>query len=262
MDAIERTGKIKTFFIFIALIITIVAVSPIGIVLFLISFLGLKKPTSVMMYRIAQMWARLIIWMSGCRLTVQGLANIPKKGGLCFVSNHGSIFDIPLLLAYAGRPFGFIAKKELIWLPLINIWIFMLGGLFMDRKNIRKGIKTIERGAQNIKHGGAMIIFPEGQRSHGEGILPFRSGAFKLATQAEALIVPVAIGESYGIFEERGFVSKVSVGLTFLKPILTADIPKEDRKQRLSDQVYAVIDDALKTQRVQAELAKSGDVPA
>jgi len=67
-----------------------------------------------------------MIRLVGCKMTVLGRENVPKSGGVCFVSNHASIADILLLLAYAGRPFGFVAKKELMAIPLLNVWISKL----------------------------------------------------------------------------------------------------------------------------------------
>ncbi|MDR0375139.1 MAG: 1-acyl-sn-glycerol-3-phosphate acyltransferase [Treponema sp.] len=235
----------RTIGVFTVVIVTVVIVSSAGAVLFLFSLIGFKKSMSFAMYKVAQMWAKLLIAVTGCRLTVKGREHIPDRGGVCFVSNHGSIFDILLILAYAGRPFGFMAKKELIWLPLINMWIALLGGFFLDRKNLRKALGTINKGVQNIQKGGAMIIFPEGRRSRGQGLLPFKAGAFKLATQSNAVIVPVAIAGSYDIFEKMGRIQTVSVGLVFASPIAVADIPREDRKQHLADRVHAVIADAL-----------------
>jgi 1-acyl-sn-glycerol-3-phosphate acyltransferase len=197
------------------------------------------------MYRVAQGWALMMIKLTGCRMTVTGREHIPSKGGVCFVSNHGSIFDIVLHLAYDGRPIGFVAKKELIYIPLLNMWISLLGGLFIDRKNIRKAVKTINKGIARIKAGSAMIIFPEGHRSRGQGLLPFRSGALRLATQAEAPVVPVAISGSYDVFERTYRVQPGPVAVRFGAPIPTAGIPPEGRKNALADQVYGVIKEAL-----------------
>lgn len=224
---------------------TVIIVTPAGALLLLFSLIGFKRSMSFAMYKVAQIWAKLLIVLTGCKLTVKGREHIPQQGGVCFVSNHGSIFDIALILAYAGRPFGFIAKKELIWLPCINMWITLLGGFFLDRKNIRKALDIINKGVKNIQKGGAMIIFPEGRRSRGQGLLPFKAGAFKLATQSNAIIVPAAIAGSYDIFEKTGRIQTASIGLVFAPPIAIADIPREDRKQHLADRVHAVIADAL-----------------
>jgi 1-acyl-sn-glycerol-3-phosphate acyltransferase len=218
---------------------------PMGLVVFLLSLLGFRKAMTQLVYRIAQGWSRLLILLTGSTLTVSGRENIPKTGGLCFVSNHGSIFDIIILLAYAGRPLGFIAKKELAFIPFLNIWILLLGGLFIDRGNIRKAVSTIGAGVKRIKSGGAMVIFPEGHRSKGRGLLPFHSGSLKLATQAEAPIIPVAIAGSYEVFEKNYRVMALPVEVTFGKPIITADIPPESRRQVLADMVRDVIARAL-----------------
>jgi 1-acyl-sn-glycerol-3-phosphate acyltransferase len=236
---------IKTILIFIPVVLAAILFTPIGVVVVIGSIIGLKRPMSHMMYRVAQGWALMMIKFTGCTMTVTGREFIPKEGGVCFVSNHGSIFDIVLHLAYDGRPIGFIAKKELAYIPFINMWIYLLGGLFIDRKNIRRAVKTINKGIARIKAGGAMIIFPEGHRSRGQGLLPFRPGALKLATQAGAPIVPVALSGSYNVFERQYRLQAGPVGVHFGKPILTADLPPGDRKNALTGQVYEVIGGAL-----------------
>jgi 1-acyl-sn-glycerol-3-phosphate acyltransferase len=226
-------------FIFVA--ISALLLTPFGVAGFLLRLLGLRDSMSVFLYWICIVWSRTIIKLIGCKVTVRGGENIPHKGGLCFVSNHNSMFDIVLFLAYSRRLFGFIAKKELIFVPVFNIWIYMLGGLFINRKNPRKALKTINSGIAKIKKGGAMIIFPEGHRSDGQTLLPFHPGSFKLATQSGAVIVPVALKGTRDIYEKDNRVNACPVSITFCKPINTADIPPEDRKQVLSDRIYNVI---------------------
>jgi 1-acyl-sn-glycerol-3-phosphate acyltransferase len=232
---------LKTILIFIPVVGAVVVLVPVGVLVFILSWLGLRKPVSYIMYRIAQGWARLIIRLSGCAVTVNGRERIPARGGLCVVSNHGSIYDVVLALAYIGRPFGFIAKKELAYIPLLNMWIYLMGGLFIDRKNIRNAVKTINKGIERIKAGGAMIIFPEGHRSRGQGLLPFHPGSLKLATQAGSPIVPLAISGSYDVFERDYRLRPGPVGVSFGVPIPTADLPPQDRKQVLADRIREII---------------------
>jgi 1-acyl-sn-glycerol-3-phosphate acyltransferase len=222
-----------------------IILTPFGVAGFLLSLLGLRKPMSLYMYGIGIVWSRSLIKLSGCEVTVKGRENIPRKGGLCFVSNHGSLFDIALLLSYARRPFGFVAKKELLFIPFLNMWIYMLGGLFINRKNPRKALETINSGIAKIKKGGAMIIFPEGHRSRGQGLLPFHPGSFKLATQSGAVIVPEALKGTWEVFEKNYRVCPGPVVVTFCKPVNTADIPAEDRKQVLAERVYNIIKEEL-----------------
>jgi len=208
--------------------------------------LGLRKPMKIIIYRLAQGWAKSLIPISGCKATAKGRENIPKKGNVCFVCNHNGFFDIVMLLAFCGRPFGFVAKKELSYVPFLNLWIFMLGGLFIDRKNVRKAIRTINKGVDRVKAGGGMLIFPEGHRSKGRGLLPFHPGSLKLATQAGAVIVPVAIEGSYDVFERNNrVVGGVETKIAFLEPINTAEIPNEEKKQVLCDRIYTAIKEEL-----------------
>jgi 1-acyl-sn-glycerol-3-phosphate acyltransferase len=222
------------------MILSMLFVTPFGFIGFIFSLLGFRKPMTVLIYLIAKGWARFLLAVVGCKVAVSGRENIPRKGSVCFVSNHSGLCDILLVLGYAGRPFGFIAKKELLLIPILNLWISMLGGLFIDRKDFRKALKTINTGVERIKAGGAMIIFPEGHRSRGGGLLPFHPGSLKLATQSLAVIVPVAITGTYDLYEKNHRVNPCPLSISFCKPINTADIPAASRKT-ISDQIYTVI---------------------
>jgi len=235
---------LRTVLCFVYAAVAVVGLVPVAAVALLLRAAGLGKAMAVMVYRVAQGWAKSIIAMTGCRMTVTGRENIPREGGVCFVCNHSSITDILVLLAYAGRPVGFIAKKELLAVPVLNMWISVIGGLFIDRKNPRKALATINRGVARLKAGGGMIIFPEGSRSRGRGLQDFRPGAFKLATQSEAAIVPVAISGTYDLFEKTGRVVPCPVSVVFCEPVRVAEIPEADRKMVLADRVRGIIGEA------------------
>jgi 1-acyl-sn-glycerol-3-phosphate acyltransferase len=240
---------IKTVVIFFLVGLSTIVLLPFGILALILNLAGLRRFTAWGIYKIAQGWGWFFIKLVGCQLTVTGREFIPPKGGLCFVCNHGSIFDIVLILALVGRPAGFIAKKELAWIPLLNLWILLIGGLFIDRqtdrKSINRAINTINPGVRRLRSGGAMIIFPEGTRSKGRGLLPFRPGSLKLATQAKAPIVPMTITGSYDIFEREGVVRAAPVRVVFEKPIITADLSPEDRRNKLAVQIREIMETAL-----------------
>jgi len=236
---------IKSILGFGYLVFALLFLLPFAFLALIFSFLGFKKIMRTVVFRLAQVWAKSLIPVAGCKTTVIGKENIPRKGGVCFVSNHSGYFDIVMMLAYCGRPFGFIAKKEFMMVPFLNMWIYMLGGFFIDRKNVRKAIRTINKGVKRIKAGGGMIIFPEGTRSRSREILPFHMGSLKLATKSEAIIVPVVIDGSYKVYEEHKRVRSADVSISFLPPIETASLPLEERKQALCDKIYNVIKDEL-----------------
>ena len=236
---------IITIILLIYLVVSMIILLPFGVIAMVISLLGFQKSMAIIIYRLAQGWALSIIKLTGCPVTVTGRENIPRKGGVCFVGNHDGFIDILLLLAYCGRPIGFIAKKELLLIPVLNCWIYMIGGFFIDRSAVRKAVRTINRGVDRIKSGRGMIIFPEGHRSKGRGLLPFHPGSLKLATMAEAPIIPVAIKGSYDVFEKNYRVVKTSLKLNFCEPIDTVSLPHADRKLILSNRIYSVISEYL-----------------
>ena len=227
----ESAGLIlKTILFFACFWLSVVLTLPLGIFFFLMSLLGLRQSAAWLVQNFMRWWARAVIWGTGVPLSVEGLEHIPRTGSLCIVGNHSGDFDGILALAYIPRRFGFIAKKEVLFLPFVNIWVLLLGGLFIDRKNIAQGKRTIEKGAERIRKGGAMLIFPEGTRSRGRGVLPFKAGSFKLATLADAPIVPLVIQGSYSVWEETGLIRSVPVRIRFLPAIETANLGAEERR--------------------------------
>jgi 1-acyl-sn-glycerol-3-phosphate acyltransferase len=247
---------IKTAFVFLIVGVTVLLATPLGLLLLILRCLRLRSAVFSLTRTVEQIWAWVLIRTVGCDIKIRGRENIPKKGGLCFVSNHCGYFDIVLILATAGHQVGFIAKKELMFIPFINFWILLIGGFFIDRKSIRKSSATIKAAVKRIRAGDSILIFPEGHRSKGRGLLPFRAGSFKLATEAEAPIVPVSITGSYEVFEKTGRVTAAPVRIVFGKPIMTRDIPAGDRRQVLSDHVRELI--AAGLAESERELAQSG----
>jgi 1-acyl-sn-glycerol-3-phosphate acyltransferase len=236
---------IRTFYGFAYLILALIILAVPGCILALVCLTPLKKNAVFMMYKIAQAWALGLLAMTRIHPRVSGRESIIRRGGMCFVANHSGIFDIILLLAYAGRPFGFIAKKELSYIPFLNIWILLLGGHFIDRKSPRKAMKTINKGIEHIRKGGSMLIFPEGTRSLGRGLLPFRQGAFKLALESAMPIVPVAITGSYEVFEKHKLFIRCPVSISFGTIIAVGDA--EDSKRRLASDTRSAIETMLRS---------------
>jgi len=190
-------------------------------------------------------WAVLLIKAAGGKVTVNGLENIPEANNLCFVANHQGGFDIPLIVGYLPRIIGFIAKKELMLIPILNIWMKATGCVFIDRSNKRASVNVINRGAENIKNGHAMVIFPAGTRSRGPVMNPFKSGSLKMPIRAGAVIVPVTIDGSYKLKEERnGLITAGSVKLTIHTPVYAREF-QEDETQHLADILQKTIGSAL-----------------
>lgn len=195
--------------------------------------------------QLAMLTARVIC---GAKIEYVGLENLPKKGeSVVYISNHRGFFDIIATYPVFPDCTGFIAKKEMKSWPLIGWWMSSVYCLFLDRKDRRQGIKTIFQGADYVKKGVSMVIFPEGTRSKEEGkMLPFKHGSFKLATGANAPIVPIAINGSGKIFDDHAPIIKSGkVRVEFLPPIQTKDLSK-DEKNELPEKIHAIIEEKVK----------------
>lgn len=234
----------RTVLFFAVMWITIVAATPIAVVALLLRLAGLERFARKPVQVFGRFWALLLTAIMGARLVVSGRENVPASGGVCFVGNHQGDLDTLIAMALIDRPFGFTAKKEAMFLPFIGLWVAVLGGVFIDRKSARKALAAIERGAARLRAGGAMIIFPEGTRSRGPAMREFRPGAFKLATMAEADIVPVTIDGAYKVWEEEMRIRPATVRVTFHPPVRTAGLSAEERRA-LSERVRGIIASGL-----------------
>ncbi|WP_411682132.1 lysophospholipid acyltransferase family protein [Clostridium thailandense] len=175
---------------------------------------------------------------------VEGRENIPE-GPCLFVSNHQAIFDAFLLIAGIDKLTGFIAKKEIKKIPLVGSWLRENETVYIDRENIREGMKAINKGVENLKKGRSMIIFPEGTRSLKSEMGEFKKGSMKLALKANVPIVPITIDGTYRVLEVGNQVRGNSIKLMFHKPLYLNNLSDEDKKN-LAQILHDIIESGLK----------------
>lgn len=194
-----------------------------------------KRAKDISSLRIVQWGFRVILWITGVKVTTIGLEKVPKDQPVLYVANHRSYFDILLISVRNHDLTGFVAKKELGKIPFLNIWMKYIYCLFLDRENIREGLKTILQAVEYVKSGISMVIFPEGTRNKAEDdldILPFHDGSFKIAQRSGCAVVPIAISNSCDIFEKHmPKLKSVKVVMEYCDPIILSDLPKEDQKR-------------------------------
>ena len=179
------------------------------------------------------LWAfRTALWMAGTKVIVKGEENIPQDTAVLYVGNHLSLFDIPITYVRVPRPTGYVAKLELKKVPLLRFWMTNLHCLFLDRKNIKQGLKTILTGIEKAKSGISICIFPEGTRNKNSNcVLPFHEGSFKIAEKAGVPIVPMVLVNTASIFEDHfPKVKKATVIVEYLEPIYLDKLEKEQKK--------------------------------
>ncbi len=187
----------------------------------------------------------VILFISGVKRTVLGLENIPKNEPVLYIANHRSYFDVPI--AYVSLPTltGFMAKKEIAKIPFLRTWMRLLQCLFLDREDIKQGLKTVLKGIEQIKSGYSVFISPEGTRNHGTEMLPFKEGSFKIAEKTGCAIIPVALSNTDDIFENHfPKIKPTHIVMEFGKPIYPDSLEKEQRKF-LGSYVQEIIRDML-----------------
>ncbi|MDD4372116.1 MAG: lysophospholipid acyltransferase family protein [Anaerostipes sp.] len=217
-------------------------------IIFLFLFLTLTAP----MYLLFNHWdktgqeekrtkvaQRMVMWafhhclnIVGTDVIVDGKENIPKDTAVLYVGNHSSYYDI--LCSYYATPHGtgFFAKQEMGKLPFLRHWMTYINCLFLDRTNIREGMKTINRGTEYLKKGFSMTIFPEGTRCQNEDPQEFKEGSLRPALKANVPVIPMAISGTADIFENnKGYVAKpATVHITFGEPIYVNQLERSEQK--------------------------------
>lgn len=185
---------------------------------------------------------RCVIFIAGTKVIVCGKENIPTDAAVLYVGNHRSYFDIVLTLNCFPGITGYVAKVEMMRYPLLNIWMKNIHCLFLNRDNIKEGMKTILEGIENVKKGISLVIFPEGTRNKtADTFLPFHVGSFKIAEKGGVPIVPMTIVNSADVFEDHlPKIKKTTVVIDFGKPITLSELDKETRKN-LSSHVSGMI---------------------
>ena len=191
-----------------------------------------KKAKDYASLRIVQWGFKVVLFISGTNVTVIGRENMPNEATL-YVGNHRSFFDILIMYVQCKDLTGFVAKDSMGKIPSLRVWMRYVYCLFLDRKDIKQGMKTILQAIDYVKQGVSIAIFPEGTRNTGEelSMLPFKEGSFKIALKTGCPIVPVAINNSAEIFENHlPKLKKTHVVIEYGKPIYPKDLSRDEQK--------------------------------
>lgn len=219
---------------FILVVLILVLYLILGIPVLLIEWvIGKFNPRlrDISCLRMVQGAFRLMLWVIGVDITYIGHENVPGDKAVLYVGNHNSYFDI--LLTYSKCPdlTGYVAKVEMLKVPLLRDWMKRLYCLFLDRSDIKAGLKTILTGIEYIKKGISICIFPEGTRSRDGKMQPFKEGSMKMASKTGCPIIPMAITNSAEIWENHMPKMKpCKVIVEYGAPIYPKELTKEEQK--------------------------------
>ena len=191
-----------------------------------------KKSRDYSSLRIVQWAFRVVLFLSGVKVTVRGKENILEEPAL-YVANHRGFFDIVIMYTHCKNLTGFVAKDAVEKVPTLRDWMRYLYCIFLDRKDPRSGMQMILQAIEQIKNGISVCIFPEGTRNKGEelSLLPFKEGSFKIAIKSGCPIVPVSLNNTVEVFEAHlPRIKRTHVVVEYGTPIYPNELSKEEQK--------------------------------
>lgn len=144
--------------------------------------------------------------LMGARLSCEGLENIPKAGPFVLVSNHQSLIDIVIFLILMPRRFSFMAKKELLKVPLLGWEIPNMGHWVIDRHDHHVAMKQMEGVRKGVEAGIPLLVFPEGTRSLDDTVQEFKRGPFMIAAQTGVPVIPCRIEGAWRVLNKKSLL--------------------------------------------------------
>ena len=191
-------------------------------------FLGLIDKR-MWLFPLASWGAKTWLRACGARIKVTGGENLDPNTSYVFASNHRSYLDTATLFFYAGRKMGLVAKKELLKVPVLGQGMSFVNIIAIDRSNPERALTSMKKAREVMESGFSFGLFIEGTRAMPGELLPFKKGAFHLAIQMQAPIVPVAIKNTDRMMGKRtGVAYAGEIEMALLPPIPTKGTSTED----------------------------------
>jgi len=150
-------------------------------------------------------WATKVLKVAGIKLNTIGARNIRTGETFIFVSNHSSMFDIPILFKGLAPELRIVYKKELEKIPIFGYQLRKSPFIAVERNDPRKSMQSLNEAAEQIKNNINILLFPEGTRSPDGKVAPFKRGAFLLASKSGKPIIPITVIGSSKIMPKGTF---------------------------------------------------------
>jgi 1-acyl-sn-glycerol-3-phosphate acyltransferase len=191
---------------------------------------SLFDKTGFTQHRIARLWARFLLFVSGIKVEVEGFEKLAPGTGYVLVSNHLSLIDTPVVMAHFPLQFRFFAKEGLFRIPFLGGHLRRAGHFPVVRDNPRAGLRTLAAGARAVAERGiSILVFPEGGRSETGELREFKDGAAYVAIKAGVPAVPVGVmGTRENLRMGSIIVRPGRVRLVVGDPIPTANLKTQD----------------------------------
>lgn len=162
-------------------------------------FVSLFEKSGRIQHRIARIWARGGVKISGARLVVTGAENLRKVPVAVYAANHTSYMDTPVIFSTLPFQFRILAKKELWTMPFIGWHLNRSGQIPVDTVSSNSTVSSLGAAVRALRSGMPLFVFPEGARTPDGTTQPFLAGAAFLAIRAQVPLVPIALSGVYDL---------------------------------------------------------------
>ena len=188
-----------------------------------------------------KIWGKLIIFICGVRLTINGLENI-KDQPTIVMFNHKSLFDIFCLCSFMRYDWRAMMKKQLIKIPIFGQVVIIMGHYFVARDGSFEDRREVVKMLKKIKSGKIVFIAPEGTRNPNPGLINFKNGGFYIARKTETNIVPMIIKGAGEIIEKNSTIIRPgSIDINILPEIDVKNYGKDrDSIEKLKNDTYKI----------------------
>lgn len=193
------------------------------------------------LYPLALWGARVWLRLCGAKVEIVGSEQIDLDRAYVFISNHRSYLDTAALFAFTGKRIGIVAKKELLKVPVLGQGMGFVNVIAIDRSNPERAKRSMDRAREVMVRGYSFGVFAEGTRAMPGELLPFKKGAFHLALQTGAPIVPVAIRNTDWMMGKRsGVAFPGTIEMVLCRPISTNGCDIDDIPRLLAETRSAI----------------------
>jgi 1-acyl-sn-glycerol-3-phosphate acyltransferase len=188
----------------------------------------------------ARTWSRLILATTGVHVDVRGLERLEPGRTYVFVSNHQSIYDIPVLFQSLPYQLRIIAKASLGRFPVLGWHLRRTGHMLVDRRRPDRA-RIFTWASRLTRNGLSLIVFPEGTRSADGRVAPFKGGSFLVALEAGLPVVPISVvGSRHVMLKGRLATYPGHVRVVVHAPIETKPLEGSDPRH-LAARVHSIV---------------------
>ncbi len=189
---------------------------------------------------VAKIWSKCSLLFFGIRVRVKGAEHIQQGQNYVYAANHSSYMDIPILLGYVPDNLRLTLRSSLTRIPIWG-WALLVGPfLILDRSNPQAAQRTIGKAIERIQSGASVLFFPEGTRTATGTMQSFKRGAFHLAREAGAPVLPVAIIGAYRILPRAKWLPKwgCTAEIRIGEAIYPRNIPTESTAEKRAEELH------------------------